>query len=423
MKLVNHLVLRLSATFIAVLFVWSVVYFFLQMKEVYDGIDEGLNNLKQEFIIKANTTDGFVADMVKYNPLNMIVEEISAEKAAVLKETYSATKVYFPSELEEEEVRMLTTAFRCEADMKYYQLQIFTSTVESDDLMENMLYMLITLWIALALALVFLARRIIFKSSKPFRKLLAELNKFQLGKSEMIRFEPANIDEYRELNAVTEKLLRENMQAYVNQKNFIENLSHELQTPLAIALNRLELMLNDQTLSRAQMEEINTTLQILNRMKKLNSGLLLLAKIRNKQFADAELNLNTVFAETVQNFQHLIEYGEIKVRITGDAPLTVRMNADLAYVMAANLLKNAISYNVKGGEIHIAFNPASVTITNDGDPPKDDSRNIFERYFSAADGNQSFGLGLSIVKSIADRYGFDISYRYDNRHIIALSVK
>ncbi|MDR1937606.1 MAG: HAMP domain-containing histidine kinase [Tannerellaceae bacterium] len=333
MKLVNHLLLRLSATFIVILFLWSVVYFFLQMEEIYD--------------------DG----------------------------------------------------------------------VESDDLMENMFYMLIILWVALSLAFVFLAKRIIFKSSKPFRKLLLELNKFQLGKSEMIKFESTTIDEYKELNEVTENFLRENVQTFVNQKNFIENMSHELQTPLAIALNKLELLLNDTTLSRTQMEEINTTLQILNRMKKINSGLLLLAKIKNKQFEDNEINLNTVFEETIHNFEHLVEYKEIKLHIIKNALLTVRMNADLAYVMAANLLKNAITYNVKGGEIRITFNPGSVSIANDGEAPENNSRNIFERYFSSSSGSQSFGLGLSIVKSIADRYHFGISYQYDNKHIIVLTVK
>jgi signal transduction histidine kinase len=423
MKLVNHLLLRLSVSFLAVLFVWSLVYFFIQMNEVYDGIDEGLNNLRQEFILKANSTESFVADMVKYNPLNMMVEEISAEKARTAKETYSTAKLYFPSELEEEEVRMLTATFRCELDQKYYQLKIFTSTVESDDLIENMLYLLIVLWLVLASALVFSAKIIILKSSKPFRKLLLDLNKFQLGKSEMIKFEPTTIDEYEELNKVTEKLLHENMQAFVNQKNFIENTSHELQTPLAIALNKLEWMLDDKTLSRGQMEEINATLQILNRIKKLNSGLLLLAKIKNKQFEDNELQLNTVFEETVCNLEHLIEYKEIKIRIIRNSQLTVRMNVDLAYVMATNLLKNAVSYNVKGGEIQIIFNPDSVTIANDGEPPKNPERNIFERYFSAADGSQSYGLGLSIVKSIADRYYFGISYQYDRKHIIVLTIK
>jgi signal transduction histidine kinase len=296
--------------------------------------------------------------------------------------------------------------------------------IESDDLIENMLYMLVILWVALSLAFVFLAKRIIFKSSKPFRKLLLELSKFQLGKSEMIKFESTAIDEYKKLNEVTEKFLRENMQTFVNQKNFIENMSHELQTPLAIALNKLELLLNDTTLSRTQMEEINTTLQILNRMKKINSGLLLLAKIKNKQFEDNEINLNTVFEETIHNFEHLVEYKEIKLHIKKNALLTVRMNVDLAYVMATNLLKNAISYNVKGGEIHLIFNPGSVSIINDGEAPQNNSQNIFERYFSSSSsGNQSFGLGLSIVKSIADRYHFKISYHYDNKHMIILMVK
>ncbi|MDR0710767.1 MAG: HAMP domain-containing histidine kinase [Prevotellaceae bacterium] len=423
MKLVNHLTLRLSVTFTVVLFVWSIAYFFLQITEIYDGIDEGLNNLKQEFVIKANATEDFVADMAKHNPLNIIVAEIpatAADRHTLNKDVYATTTIYFPTEQEEEEVRMLTTTFRCARDEKCYRLQIFTSTVESDDLIANMLYLLGGLWAALALMLAVLSRRIIFKSSKPFRKLLAELNNFQLDKSKMIPLEPTNIDEYRELNKSVEKLLQENIQTFVNQKNFIENMSHELQTPLAIAINKMELLLNGGALSREQMEEINAALQQLNRMKKLNSGLLLLAKIKNMQFADELLSLNDIFGEAAHNFEHLIEHKKITLRVETNARITVRMNADLAYIMATNLLKNAISYNTPGGEIAITFNPGAIAIANDGHPPPNGNRNIFERYFSAAAGKQSFGLGLSIVQSIADKYRFSINYQYANNHIITL---
>ncbi len=154
MKLSNYLTIRLAGIFIAIMLVWSIIYFFIQMREIYDGIDEGLNNLKQEFVYKANQSPDFVTDMEKHNPLNIIIEKIPYEEAKDFKEIYSPSKVYFVTEEEEEEVRMLTTAFYCEQDGQYYKLKIFTSTVETDDLIKNMLYLLISLWLCLSLVLV-----------------------------------------------------------------------------------------------------------------------------------------------------------------------------------------------------------------------------------------------------------------------------
>ncbi len=420
MKLVNHLTLRLSAITILILFMWSVVYFLIQMKEIHDGIDEGLNNLKQEFIIKSNHSEGFIADMVKHDPINIIVEEITAGEAYAFQEKYSTTRVYFPSELEDEEVRMLKTAFQCDLDGKYYGLKIFTSTVESEDLIKNILYLLASFWIVLALTIIALNRIIIRKSNKPFKKLLYELEKFHLNeKSDMIEFQYTSIKEYKELNKSVEKLLNENIQAFTNQKNLIENTSHELQTPLASAINKLELILDNEDLTRKQAEEINATLQILNRMKKLNSSLLLLAKIKNNQFNDSEVNLVHVFEEVIDNLQSFIEYKEINLRIEKNSGISIFMNSDLAYILASNLVKNAIFHNIKGGNVIIHFEAHSIVITNDG-KPLNGNKLIFDRYSSNGNNNQSSGLGLSIAKSIADRYNFAITYQYEEKHIITI---
>lgn len=422
MKLVNHLTIRLSGIFILILSVWSVFYFIFQMNEIHDGIDEGLNNLKQEFILKANDSPEFVINMEKYNPLNMIVNHISYEDAINSKETYSTTKVYFPSEEEYEEVRMLTTVFRCEQDGQYYQLKFFTSTVESDDLVKSILYLLIILWLALALALIFANKAIIDKSSRPFRKLLSNLRGFELNNTKMIDFPDTSIDEYKELNIAVKKLLEENIQTFTEQKNFIENASHELQTPLAISINKLDLLINDKELERKQIEEISSILNNLNRMKKLNSTLLLLSKIKNKQFSNNEqLDLYRIFEETLENFEALIEHKELKLSINDTGHPIVMMNSDLAYIMATNLIKNAIAYNIKGGNITLAFTPDSITIKNDGMAPEDEV-NIFDRYVSHSENKQSSGLGLSIVQSIVKLFGYKIAYQYNKQHIITIDL-
>jgi hypothetical protein len=207
MKLIDYLISRITLFFTAVMLLWAAVYFLLQMKEIHDGVDEGLTNLKQEFIAKANTAPGFVDILETNSPPNFIIKEIAPEEAETVIENFATTAIYFPTELEKEEVRMLTTAFRCEQNGKYYQLQFFISTVESDDLTESALYLLLGLWIALSLTMFTVSKIIIIKANRPFYRLLHELEKFRLDDSRMIDLPPARIREYIRLNSAVEQLL------------------------------------------------------------------------------------------------------------------------------------------------------------------------------------------------------------------------
>ena len=423
MKLANHLTLRLSLLFVIILFIWSVIYLFVQMNEIYDGIDEGLNNLKQELILDADRIPNFMENMEKYDPLNLIVEKISPEEAISIGETYSTTEVYFDSEEEYEEVRMLTTAFRCSQDNQYYLIKIFTSTVESDDMIETILYLLITLWVVLSLILIITTKRIIYKSNKPLYTLLNNLKNFRLNENQMPDFPKTSISEYTDMSHSVKNLLKENINAYSEQKNFIENASHELQTPIAIAIGKLELIMNDNNLPQEHLEEISQVVNSLGRAKRLNNTLLLLSKIRNRQFTENKLiGFPQVFDNVIENFEALIQYKQLSVNIERNGNPELNMNHDLAFIMVNNLVKNAIAHNKKGGHIDIVFSNNNVIISNSGEPISENI-NIFERYISDSNNAQSSGLGLAIVKSIVEQYRMQIKHRYNNGvHTIILNV-
>ena len=418
MKLINLLILRITLFFTIVMLFWSAVYFFLQMKEIHDGNDEGLTNLKQEFIAKANATPGFVETLKEHAPLNLIIGEITQEEAESVIENFATTKIYFATELEKEEVRMLTTAFRCAQNGKYYRLQCFTSTVESDDLIKNMLYLLLGLWIALALTIVIVSKTVISRANKPFSQLLEKLKKFRLDDSRMFDLPSTQIQEYVQLNKSVKELLEKNIHVFTEQKQFIENTSHELQTPLAVVIAKKEALLEKHQNNKEYAEEIESLLRILNRMKRLNSNLLLLSKIKNKQFAEATtFNLRNVLDSVVVDFEDLVAYKQISIEKKSDASPITQMNEDLAYILCTNLMKNAIAYNEQNGKIIIRYTPAAITIANSG---KGTVKDIFNRYKSA----KSSGLGLSIVKSIAGLYQIEVDYCYEGEmHVFKLSIR
>jgi signal transduction histidine kinase len=400
---------------------WAAVCFFLQMKEIQDGIDEGLTNIKQEYIFKANTMPGFIEILKNNTPPNLHIEEITTEEAGMVIERFTTTRVYFPTELEKEEVRMLTTAFRCEQNGNYYQLQFFISTVESEDLIENILYLLSGLWIALSLTMFIAGKIIITKANKPFYRLLDELKKFHLDNSRMINLPPAEIREYIQLNDAVRELLEKNIHVFTEQKVFIENTSHELQTPLAIVIAKLETLLEKHRDNESHVHELAGILNVLNRMKRLNTNLLLLSKIKNRQFAESRpVNLRETLEAVIIEFEDFTAYRQITIERKGDASPVLQINEDLACILFTNLVKNAIVHNEPDGMIRICYTPGSITIANTG---KKAAVNVFNRYQTGANDDISSGLGLAIVKSIAGLYQINIDYCHDGEmHVFKLSI-
>ena len=425
MKLINHLILRITLFVAPVMLFWGAVYLFLQMKEIHDGNDEGLTNLKQEFISKANSSPGFVETLKNNAPINFRIEEIPREEAERMTEHFVTTRIYFPTELEEEEVRMLISAFRCEADGKYYRLQCFTSTVETDDLIKNMIYLLLALWSALTLTLIVVSRIVISRANEPFYRMLDELKNFRPDNTHLPQLPSANIREYAKLAESLNELLQRNISVFAEQKTFIENVSHELQTPLAVVVAKLESVLQKCSDDRALTEEIVAALGVLNRMKRLNSTLLLLSKIKNKQFAEiSPVSLRDTLESILADFKDLADYKRISVAVEGEASPVFRMNEDLAHILFLNLVKNAVAHGEVGGEIIIRFEEHSVTVANTGTV---EAKNVFSRYNRRSPTTESklvanSGLGLSIVKAIADLYGIHVEYGFENRkHVFRIS--
>jgi signal transduction histidine kinase len=419
MRLADYLNTRITLFFTVVMLLWATVCFFLQMNEIYDGIDEGLTNLKQEYIVKANTTPGFI-EILENNTLpNFHMEEITEKEAEAVVDNFATTRVYFPTELEEEEVRMLTTAFRCVQNGNYYRLQFFISTVESEDLIENILYLLLGLWIALSLTMFIAGKIILTKANKPFYLLLDELKKFHLDNRRMIDLPPAGIKEYIRLNEAIKELLEKNIHVFTEQKVFIENTSHELQTPLAIVIAKLETLLEKYRYDETHVQELADILNVLNRMKRLNGNLLLLSKIENRQFAESRsVNLRKTLTAVITEFEDLAAYRQITIEQEGNASPTRQINEDLAHILFTNLVKNAIVHNEPNGKICIRYAPGSITIANTG---KRAAANVFNRYQTGAGDEKSSGLGLAIVKSIAGLYQIGVKYYYEGgMHVFRL---
>src|SRR5690606_26985483 len=134
------------------------------------------------------------------------------------------------------------------------------------------------------------------------------------------------VTEFRDMNETVADLLKANIAVFQQQKQFIENASHELQTPLAIAINKLELLLEQSRGEEAQ--QLANAIHYLERMTRLNKSLLLLSKIENRQFAAGEpIDFNARFRQQVDDFSELLHYRNIEVEIIEEASMIWLFNA------------------------------------------------------------------------------------------------
>src|SRR5690606_14387358 len=242
------------------------------------------------------------------------------------------------------------------------------------------------------------------------------LRNFRLDDPKPFDATDSKIEEFRLLDNSIQKLLEKNVQIFNDQKQFIENAAHELQTPLAISLNKLELMVN-QPMDEEQLTLAASVMDNLERLIRLNKSLLLLSRINNQQYAgEEEIDLNAVVKKTLRDFSDQADYKNIHLILDENGKVKTKMNPDLAHMLVINLVKNAIVHNHPGGEVQVFLEDQALTVFNTGKTEALDETRIFERFYKQGSDGSSTGLGLAIVKAIADLYGFNITYHFDERH-------
>lgn len=419
MKLLNRSLIYLSGALLLALTVWAVLFYINMLDEVRDSIDDGLDNSKLLIIHEAKK-DHSILDDDKFDEGNYKMREIPESLAKNHRDIYVDTLMYMENEEDFEPVRLLTTAFKAE-NGKFYELKVISSMVEEDDLIEDLFYSLLWLYLILIVSIFFINNLLLKSIWKPFYNILDKLKTFKLGSKQMIEPEKSSIEEFKVLNNTIQEVLRDSIDVYESQKQLIENASHEIQTPLAIAINKLQLFSEKYDLPEEQHTEIYQITRSLERLTKLNKSLLLLSKIENRQFREiTEVNVNALLSELSEEFTAIAEHRNIEISLLENVALTVSAHRELLIILFTNLIKNSIVHNINGGVVQISISENQVVIENTG---KDDALNeekLFSRFYRENSSGQSTGLGLAIVKSICEMENIQISYQFSQVHRMSL---
>lgn len=324
---------------------------------------------------------------------------------------------------EREEKNVKVSAFRNINDTTYF-ISTYGNMIESDDVREaviSILLWILGLQVLGAAGIGFVVSGPLFK---PFRKTLKRIQNFQINEKQYLKAEPTNVKEFRDLNIFVEEMTKKAVSDFNNLKEFAENASHELQTPVAIAKGKLELLtetnLNEQQYS--YVEKLETTL---NKLSRLNDSLALLTKIENHEFSTNEtVNISKIVKDGIDAFQELLSLNNLQLVTDISVSTILKIHPSLAEIMWSNLFRNAITHNIQNGEINISLNTDYLEISNTGKELTTDPSVLFERFKKGEQNSESIGLGLSIVKRIVDQNEMLISYTSEkNWHTIRISLK
>lgn len=291
-----------------------------------------------------------------------------------------------------------------------------------EDIMKGIMLQFGLIAVILGAAIVITMGFIAKNSFKPFYRTLNIMESFRLESGKVPQFPKCDVKEFNTLNESIEKLIRNSVEAYRSQKEFTENASHELQTPLAILRGKLDLLMQQPDLSQAQAEIIQDFYQTTGRLTMLNRNLLLLAKIDNRQYNN--MTLTDVTAETeriIPGLETLAEGIKLRKNIS-KSHLKVMANKALLESLINNLVVNAVRHNKTDGEITLTLNDQSLIVSNTSDRNKSlDAKNIFHRFYRPDGGEKGNGLGLAIVKAICEYHGWTVNYRFeDSKHVFTV---
>ena len=201
--------------------------------------------------------------------------------------------------------------------------------------------------------------------------------------------------------------------AYYNQKQFVENASHEMQTPLAIIRSKLELLINQTGLTENTAAQLADITEANDKLSQMNRTLLLLAKIENNQFPNTEsINFSTLLQKEVSVLKNHYDdtFPALTVAITED--VTLLANLSLLEVLIHNLVINAVEHNINDGKINIKLSNTSLVIENTGLPLSQPAETLFERFKKGSHKSRTTGLGLALVKQICVLYNYTVIYQY-----------
>ncbi|MGY0040973.1 sensor histidine kinase [Pedobacter sp. NJ-S-72] len=297
---------------------------------------------------------------------------------------------------------------------KQYTISSKAMLVEPDDIyLTGIILVFAWTFVFFLIALVILLSELIsWHILKPFNDTLDAIQQFEIDQENTINIQETQTTEFRELNNFLVKMSGKAKNSYIALKEFSENASHELQTPIATMKAKIELLMESELeeMQAAMLSDIHDELE---KLAKINHSLTLLAKLENyNSDLSSRIDLSAILSGKIIGFTDWMEMREINLEIAIEPQVTIALDESLAVLMLNNLISNSIRHNVPSGKIVIQLTSTELKIKNTGKAPGIPISELFGRFKKGNSERDSIGIGLAIVKKICELYGHQISYEY-----------
>lgn len=360
-------------------------------------------------IIQQKGIQSFVSEGAddRYGSYNLLKEEfISIEPINQAQINNRIENSYRKVEEETLEYRVLSLAFAVDGGTYLLEIGRSLATIRetSNTLQRYAAYFLV----AVVLLTVFIDLAFVKILLRPLTLIIRRLQRIGHPETFKPNTIPTSTSDFVYLNSTINNMMLQVQEAFVKEKEFIGNVSHELLTPVSILQTRLENLLSDQELPEELLLKLVESQKTLHRLKRIIQALLLISRIENEQYLrDEEVSIKALVSDVTEEIEERLEVKQLTLELNMQEDFSFKGNYSLLFTMLFNVVNNAIKYNRPGGAITISGQPTDkgyqlqVVDTGIG-MPEDQLPQIFSRFkrLHAPDG-ESQGLGLPIVQTVA----------------------
>ncbi|MBL0020003.1 MAG: HAMP domain-containing histidine kinase [Bacteroidetes bacterium] len=411
--------LRANMLVSALILIVSIPLFF----RITEGLavedsDEALRLRKKEFLHYTLPTLQ-LDEIAFWNKVNRDVT-ILPEDQNLKRDSVFGQFFYDTLDAENEPYRVLLTPVTIEG--RPFTFMARMNQIESEDFLNSITQLFVAVILVSLLGMYLITRWQSKRLWRPFYDTLTVMENFDIEKSQFIELGGSKTLEFERLNLVLRKLMEKNRRAFALQREFVDSAAHELQTPLAIMQTQIDMMMQRQDLNEAQGELLENLESSISRLQRLNKNLLLLSKMESQFYAaNEDISVTAILKSLLPFFQEQAIAQQIAFQNTVSEDFRVMANPALLEIAVSNLLLNAIRHNVFQGTVEIQLVKGKLRVTNTGIGEALPQEEVFQRFSKISSKSKGNGLGLSVVKKIADLNHWQLSYCFeDQKHVFIL---
>jgi signal transduction histidine kinase len=258
---------------LSVLLAGAVIYYFAINYIAQQQLDQGLQQqlIEAEEYVRSSNRDPQQYDLDRDHAV------FTRTNKQELKKRFFDTTYFNPKEQRKEAGRAVEDLVKLKDTN--YKVVITISRAGQKYLIEVITIITLVLLAGLLLVLFIINKYMLNDLWKPFQLTLKEIKQFNIADVDQFKGKPSKVDEFAELNEAIREMSLRVTHDYLNLKQFTENASHEMMTPLAVVTTKLDTLIQDETLSAGQLEQITDIYGSINKSTLLNQSLLFLAKL------------------------------------------------------------------------------------------------------------------------------------------------